>query len=175
MVNERVVVDRPDMPGGYGPAEPGEGMLSWSWVAERLVRSRSYWVATTGPDGAPHVAPVWGVWVADAIWFGTDPASAKGRNLARDGRVVVHLESGDDAVIVHGDAVICSFAHEDPALVEAIDAAYSAKYSDVETGEPLTLTGGPEGSAVFRVAPRRVLAWREDDFVRSRTRWTFAD
>lgn len=174
-MNEQVVVDRPDMPAGYGPAEPSEGMLSWPWVTERLARSRSYWVATTGPDGAPHVAPVWGVWVSDAIWFGADRVSAKGRNLARDGRVVVHLESGDETVIIHGDAVICAFTDEDPALVEAIDAAYSAKYVDVETDEPLTFSGGPDGGAAFRVTTRRVLAWREDDFVRSRTRWTFPD
>lgn len=119
--------------------------------------------------GATRGAGV-GVWVADAIWFGTDPVSAKGRNLARDERVVVHLESGDEAVIIHGDAAICAFPDQDPTLVEAVDAAYSAKYVDVETGEPLTLSGGPEGGAAFRVTPRRVLAWLEDDFVRSRTR-----
>lgn len=174
-MEEQVAVDRPEMPAGYGPAEPGDGMLPWTWVSEQLAGARNYWVSTTGPGGAPHVAPVWGVWVADAVWFGTDPGSAKGRNIARDGRVIVHLESGDEAVIVHGDAMLRPFTDEDPALVEAIDAAYSAKYIDPETGDPLTLSRGPDGGAAFRVTPHRVLAWREDDFVRTRTRWTFPD
>lgn len=167
----QAVVDRPNMPAGYGPAEAGAGMLPWSWVDARLAQSRNYWVATTGPDGSPHVAPLWGVWVADAVWFGTDPTSAKGRNLGRDPRVVVHLESGGEVVIVHGSAEVRRFTDEDPALVEALDTAYRAKYVDPETGEPLSLSGGPSGGAAYRVAPRRVLAWLEDDFLRSRTRW----
>jgi hypothetical protein len=77
-------------------------------------------VATTGQHGAPHVAPVWGVWVRDVLWFGTDPASAKGRNLDRDDRVVVHLESGDEVVIVHGRAEAVRFHDLDAEPLQAV-------------------------------------------------------
>jgi hypothetical protein len=171
--DDPVVVDRPRMPAAYGPMEGLDGVLPWDWAEGRLTASRNYWVATTGPTGAPHVAPVWGVWVGSALWFGTDPTSAKGRNLARDGRVVVHLESGDEAVIVHGRGRAHALEDLDPELLAAVDGAYAAKYADPETGEPLHLTAGPQGALVHVVRPRLVLGWHEDDFLRSRTRWRF--
>ena len=73
---------RPYMP-GYGIAEPedGQGLLPWSWAEERLVSSHDYWVATSRPDGRPHLMPVWGVWFDDAWWF-----SSGRRSLAPAGR-----------------------------------------------------------------------------------------
>ena len=38
----------------YGIEPSPDGMLPWSWAAERLARSRNYWVATTRPNGRPH-------------------------------------------------------------------------------------------------------------------------
>ncbi len=57
------IASRPHMPGyGVVGAEEGSGLLPWSWARSRLEHSRNYWVATTWPDGRPHVMPVWGVW-----------------------------------------------------------------------------------------------------------------
>jgi nitroimidazol reductase NimA-like FMN-containing flavoprotein (pyridoxamine 5'-phosphate oxidase superfamily) len=169
-------VDRPDMPAGYGPTEGLDATLPWSWAEERLVRSRSYWIATSAADGAPHVAPVWGVWVNDRLWFGTDPTSAKGRHLAREPRVAVNLESGDEVVIVYGRAAAVPVADLGAAQARTIDDAYAAKYVDPASGQAVHLIEGPpEGSVVYRVVPRRVLGWHEHDFLRSRTRWTFPD
>lgn len=166
-------VDRPEMPEGYGPGEGLDGTLPWTWAEQRLVAAHNYWVATSGPAGAPHVVPAWGVWVRRAFWFGSDPGAAKARNLTREPRVAVHLESGDEVVIVHGRAAVVPIDHLDRDLATALDEAYTAKYVDQETGEPLSLTDGPEGSAVYRVVPERVLGWLERDFLRSRTRWRF--
>ncbi len=71
---------------GYGLGEaPADGsVLAWPTVAGWLVASRSYWVTTVRADGRPHATPVWGLWIERALWFSTDPASVKGRNLARD-------------------------------------------------------------------------------------------
>ena len=41
------------------PAPPGE--LLWSRAEQRLVAARTYWIATTRPDGRPHCRPVGGV------------------------------------------------------------------------------------------------------------------
>ena len=61
--------DRPYMP-GYGTLGPdeGTGLLPWSWAEERLVRSHDFWLATTWPDGGPHVTPVWAVWASPTRW-----------------------------------------------------------------------------------------------------------
>jgi hypothetical protein len=170
-----MAVDRPDMPAGYGLTDDLDGVLPWAWAERRLVESRNYWVATAGPDGAPHVAPVWGVWVDGALWFGTEPTSAKGRNLARDDRLVVHLESGEEVVIVHGRVTTVALDQLDPAIARAVDDAYAAKYVDPETDRPMRLSDSPEGSRFYRVAPGRCLGWLEHDFLRSRTRWRFVD
>src|SRR5215213_9005621 len=53
--------DRPQMP-GYGISHEAKGMLEWEWAEERLRESHNYWLATTRPDGRPHVFPIWGVW-----------------------------------------------------------------------------------------------------------------
>lgn len=86
------------MPASYGSL--GEEGVPWSWAEERLEQARNYWLCTTRADGRPHAAPVWALW--RLLWFSTDPSSQKVRNVAREPRAVVHLESGDDVVIVEG-------------------------------------------------------------------------
>jgi len=84
-------------------AGPGAEKQTWSDIAERLALSRSYWLVTTNPDGSPHAAPVWGVVVDDALCLYSERTTVKARNLARDRRAVVHLESTEDVIIVHGE------------------------------------------------------------------------
>ena len=45
------------MPEGYGVPEGPEGLLGWEEVDARLAEARVYWMATTRPDGRPHVVP----------------------------------------------------------------------------------------------------------------------
>ncbi len=92
------------MPRAYGVPTDASGSerLPWSWAVEQLTAARNYWICTTRRDGRPHAMPVWEIWQGGAVWFSTDPSSAKGRNMARDPRVVVHLESGDDTVVLEG-------------------------------------------------------------------------
>jgi hypothetical protein len=69
------------MPAGYTPHGTKPNFLAWEWVTERLERSHSYWICSTRPDGRPHAAPVWGVWMDGAVVFSTDPSSRKAQNL----------------------------------------------------------------------------------------------
>lgn len=153
------------MPASYGiSAEPG-GVLDWRFVDERLREARNYWVVTASPRGTPHAAPVWAVWLDGAIAFGTDADSVKGRNLAASPHVVVHLESGDDAVIVRGTARELL----DGGRRVAVGDAYGAKYGVYPMGNPPE----PTSDALFYdVMPTTVLAWREHDFPNTATRWT---
>jgi Pyridoxamine 5'-phosphate oxidase len=146
---------RPGFDPNYGISTDEEGMLDWDWAEERLVASRNYWIVTAGPDGEPHAAPVWGVWADGAVWFGTNPRSRKGRNLASDPRVVIHLESGDEVVILHGEIEISE-------LEESVADAYEAKYDH-----------RPQVPRMFRLRPRRALAWLEADYPRTATRFDF--
>ena len=132
-------------------------MLPWAWAAERLATSRNYWIVTAKPDAAPHAAPVWGLWLGDAVVFSTSLESRKGRNLARDPRVVVHLESGDEVVILEGGA-------ERIELDARIADAYEAKYA---------FRPEASGGLWLKVAPRVAYAWLEADYPRTATRFDF--
>ncbi len=151
------------MPAGYGiDLVHTARMISWSFVRDRLTSERNYWVATMRPDGRPHAMPVWGIWLDEMLYFSTNPASRKGRNLAANPNAVVHLESGDDVVILEG---IVEEVMEPPLLVRFADV-YEAKYqfrpnvSDV-------------ASRVYRLRLKVAFAWKEKDFLGTATRWSF--
>ncbi len=156
-------VDRPFVPDGYGLKGAEEGFLSWEWVTRRLAESRNYWVGSTRPDGRPHVSPVWGVWHEGAVYFSTGATTRKSRNLAHRPEAVIHLESGDDVVILEGAV------HEprDSELLESVATAYEEKYDLRPPLDPAT------GSLLYALRPVKVLAWREQDFPSSATRWRF--
>jgi PPOX class probable F420-dependent enzyme len=149
------------MPSVYGvPADASGGdRLPWRWAVEQLEAARNYWLCTTRRDGRPHAAPVWAVWADGALWFSTAPASQKGVNLARDPRVVVHLESGDEVVIVEGDAT------QSPWPDHVFDA-YHAKY-----GYRIDATN--RETSLFVLRPRVVQTWTERDFTKNAARWVF--
>jgi PPOX class probable F420-dependent enzyme len=150
---------RPKFGLSYGIAGEAEGMLEWSWADDRLERAHNYWLATTAPNGAPFVRPVWALWLSGRLCFSTDPSSVKGRNLARDPRVSVNLDDGDEVVILEGVAEPLS-----PELAGPIPDAYQAKYGwEVNTAE-----GG-----WYAVRPVRVYAWTEASFPSTATRFDF--
>ena len=156
---------RPEPAGYFKKAEEGAGLLPWSHVAEQMTPARNYWVATASPDGRPHSMPVWGVWLEDCFWFSTGPTTLKARNLLANPRVVVHLESGAELVVVEGEASEV----RDSEHVERFLELYNPKYSWDFTPAQL------ESGGLFRVRPRRVFAWRGDEgdaFAATATRWT---
>ncbi|HEY4766054.1 MAG TPA: pyridoxamine 5'-phosphate oxidase family protein [Candidatus Sulfotelmatobacter sp.] len=152
----------PHLPPMYG-LKPRLQYLPFSHAEERLTHSRNYWICTARPDGRPHSIPVWGFWVEGAFYFGTSRASRKARNLAQNAAVSIHLDSGDDVVILEGSAVEVDLA--DPSTVQPLDNASRAKYK-----MPLMVT--PD-VVLYRVRPRVVLAWTEKDFPNNATRWEF--
>ena len=150
---------RPDFGPDYGIQEDPDGMLDWAWADERLARSRNYWIVTADEDGRPRSVPVWGIWLDDAVVFGTSPRSRKGTNLARDSRVLIHLDSGDEVVIVEGTA-------EPVTPTEAVAEAFEAKY---EWRPDLR----DETQGWFRLRPRLAQAWLETDYTATATRFDF--
>src|SRR5581483_12148281 len=148
---------RPNFPGGYGvDRSASDQMLEWQVVEARLAESRNYWVCTASPSGRPHAAPVWGLWFEGALGFSTDPSSRKGRDLEQNPVCVVHLESGDDAVIVEGDVERLT----DRELLDRFVDAYQVKYGiRPDPADP--------GFGFYRLRPASVFAWMEHNFVES--------
>ena len=154
---------RPHLP-GYGilDADKGKGLLTWRWAEERLSRAHTYWVATTRPDGAPHVMPVWGVWLDDAFCFSTGSQSRKARNLAENPRCVISCEAEEAHIIVEGaaDALIGS------ELNRRFAETYGPKYRwDMKDfNEPVFVV---RARVVFGFTPAG------GEFTSAATRWTF--
>ena len=134
-------------------------MLEWPWADERLAASRNYCDRHRRRRRAASLAaPVWGLWFDDAVVFGSSPESRKARNLARDPRVVINLESGDEVVILEGEV-------EQAHTTAEIAAAFSAKYDwKPEVGER---------DGWFQLRPRTAYAWREANYPKSATRFDF--
>jgi pyridoxamine 5'-phosphate oxidase-like protein len=150
------------MPDVYGIGRDGSAAgekLPWAKVEDWLRDSRNYWICTTRSDGRPHAKPVWGIWMEGMVVFSTAPASVTGRNLRRDPRLVIHLESGDEVAILEGK--VGRLADD---LFESYADAYEAKYD---------YRPPPTGEPPWALGPEKVLSWTEAEFPGTATRWSF--
>jgi PPOX class probable F420-dependent enzyme len=138
--------------------------VSWEEVAQKLEASRNYWVASTRANGRPHAVPVWGLWLDGDLLFSTGRGSVTGRNVAHDPRVSVHLESGDDVVIIEGTVAEVAEADVLERWVEAYDAKYAFRPDPSEAG-----------NVTYRVVAQRAYTWLERDFLNSVARWRFEE
>jgi pyridoxine/pyridoxamine 5'-phosphate oxidase len=153
---------RPNLPGyGIVAENEGEGLLPWSWARERLASARNYFLATTSPEGRPHLMVVWGLFLDDQFLFSTSRESRKGRNLAQNPRCSVAPDGAEEAVLLEGVASDLA----DPSLRERWVREYKSKYD-------IDVSGMSEG--VFVVRPERVFGQIEKTFTKSATRWTFS-
>jgi PPOX class probable F420-dependent enzyme len=148
---------------GYGfenaSAPPGE-RFPWSRVEELLSSVRNYWIGTAGADGRPHAAPVWAVWLDGLLYFSTGEQSRKGRNLARNPAVAVHVEGAQGRIaIVEGTAKPIS----DDTHLRPVWDAYQAKYNWNAVAYP------------FYVVRPRVAYSFEEQLGDTATRWTFPE
>jgi len=156
--------DRPYMPDyGIQAAGGGAGLLPWAWATERLTRSHDYWIATVGPDGHPHLAPVWGVWRRGALWFSSGPRSRRARNLAMHPRCAATTDDAHQPVVLEGEATRIG----DRDAVVAFCAASNAKYG-TDYGPDFFLA-----NATFRIDPVWAFALDDEDFPGTPTRWMF--
>jgi len=156
---------RPYVP-EYGIPNTEEGMLSWSHVSERMAKSLNYWIGTVSPAGEPHATPVWGMWLDNAFYFDGSPQTRRGRNMAANPNVAVHLESGDDVVIFRGK--VEQINGRDRSFSTRLADAYATKYKH-KGYAPAPDTWDEGGLYVLR--PRVVFAWT--NFPQDTTRWVF--
>lgn len=151
-----------DVADDYGLSELGQNHRSLDEIYAAIGAARSWWVCTSRPSSRPHAVPVWGVVVDDHMLFCSDPTSVKTRNLDDNPHVTVHLESGDDVVIVEG--VVHNVAPND--LPADFVANYESKYAFAPDPHAPSFT-------THEVRPTKILAWDEADFAATAARWLF--
>jgi hypothetical protein len=141
--------------------------MTWAEIAERLSAPRQYWLNTTTPSGVPHATPVWGVVTEETLCFYSRRSTVKARNLAADPRAVVHLESGEEVMIVRG--LLDDLGT--PAEVQYVVAALAVKYTRPEDQQYLP-SNDPAFDVVYALRPQSAMAWRLDDYTASQRRWS---
>lgn len=145
----------------------------WRSALLRLGAADGYWLATTCPDGRPHLVPVLAVLVDSALHFAAGASTRKGRNLATSPRCVLSARNCELDLVVEGVATIV----RDASLVGVADE-YLAKYAWPVTvrdgafygeGAP---TAGPPPYDVYRLDPVIAFGFPIDDTYEP-ARWTF--
>jgi len=144
-------------------------MVPWSRVRDLLETNLGYWLATTDPDGRPHLVQQWGAWVEDRWWFEGSPQTRWARNLSRDPRAVMSLERGSEIVIVYGTVRLGAPTSE--AVAQRIARSYVAKYGR-EFGYRPTAEAIQE-RGMNSLTPSKALSWDVKRFSRSPTRFRF--
>lgn len=89
----------------------GHDPIPWSRASKQLAaqarqdgKGRTCWLATTDPDGRPHLAAVGAIWIDDKFYFTSGPRLRKSRNLAANPRCAVSVSLDDIDVVVEGTA-----------------------------------------------------------------------
>jgi len=152
---------------GYGLPKAKKGLLPWKWAEDRLNKSRQYWIATTRPDGRPHVMVVWALWVDGVLYFSTGSKSRKAQNLAKNPQCIMCTDKADEAVILEGMVE----TERDVEHIRKFIPLYEKKYKWKlgEMGEDLLNLKEP----VFYLRPRKAFGLWEKKFATTATRWIF--
>ena len=124
---------------------------------DRLEDDVDAWVATADRgDGTPYLVPLSFLWEGATLLIATPTSSPTGRNLRASGRVRIGIGPTRDVVVIEGtvDALPAGEISDD------LGDAFAAK-----TGfDPRQLSS----YTYFRVHPRRVQAWREENELEDR-------
>ena len=131
---------------------------------ELLDSERVVTVATHGPRGWPHLMPLWYVVRDGRIWVWTYAKSQKVRNLERDSRATLLVETGVEYSELRGVQIEAEArVHRDPETIVEFAKELTVRYSEGIESVEGDAAEALEAQAPKRVAiefePRRVATW----------------
>jgi nitroimidazol reductase NimA-like FMN-containing flavoprotein (pyridoxamine 5'-phosphate oxidase superfamily) len=138
--------------------------MSEQEVAAFLAQERTVTCATAGPRGWPHLMPLWYV-LRDApegepgprLWSWTYAASQKVRNLERDPRATLQIETAETYDQLRGVMLECEVRiHRELAEVAALGSRILARYSVPRDQEPPAELPAEAAGMVEAQAAKRV-------------------
>ncbi|HEX6022608.1 MAG TPA: pyridoxamine 5'-phosphate oxidase family protein [Solirubrobacter sp.] len=107
--------------------------MSDAEVREFLSQERVVTCATIGRDGWPHLMPLWYVVRNGELWAWTYAKSQKVRNLERDARCTLQVESGDSYFELRGVMMKCAAAiHREPDVVRGVGLQLAVRYGGAD-------------------------------------------
>jgi hypothetical protein len=159
----------------YGHAE-----LPWSRPHDVLTDDTptadlTFFLATVRADGRPHAAGVGGVWVDDALYFTSGPATEKSRNLADNPACSVSVRLRGIDLVLDGEVQRVT----DTSTLERLAAVYRSGGWPAEVeGDAFTApfsapSAGPPPWHLFRLDLRTAVGVATVE-PHGATRWEFA-
>ncbi|MDX3540630.1 PPOX class F420-dependent oxidoreductase [Streptomyces sp. MB09-01] len=135
-------------------------MTQEEWRAFVSHSTRTGKLSTVREDGSPHIAPIWFVLDGDSFVFNTGKDTAKGRNLARDGRFALCVD--DDRppfsyVVLQGRAEISGYSDDADELL-AWATRIGARYMGEERAESFGRRNAVPSELLVRVPIDKVIA-----------------
>ncbi len=130
-----------------------------------LAEERVVTVATIGPNGRPHLMPLWYVTEGAVVVAWTFGKSQKIRNLERRPQATLQVEAGDRYEELRGAMLECDVEviRDLPAVTKiglAIGARYAPDSDGVDTPERLAVVAKQAPKRVgLRFRPTRVASW----------------
>jgi PPOX class probable F420-dependent enzyme len=122
-----------------------------------LKHARVARVATTGPDGAPHVVPICPVSAGGNVYFGTDGSSRKVRNLERNPRIAIVVDDYSEdwsrlyGLLLTGRAELLRSGAE----VKRVRKLLAEKFPQYKEERYLEAPG----SVIVRITPEKLFSW----------------
>jgi general stress protein 26 len=112
----------------------GAAPIPWARALTQLEAgaAKAAWLATTRPDGRPHIAGVGALWVDGRLYFTSGDGTRKSRNLAANPHCAVALSLPDLDLVVEGTAARVT----DEATLARLAERYAAQ------GWPATVSDG---------------------------------
>jgi PPOX class probable F420-dependent enzyme len=108
--------------------------MSVAEVAAFLEEQRTLICATLGRDGWPHLMPLWYVMRDGECWAWTYAKSQKVRNLERDPRCTLEVETGERYDELRGVMLRCTCTlHRDPEVVAGVGEDLAERYGGART------------------------------------------
>jgi PPOX class probable F420-dependent enzyme len=145
--------------------------LSPEEIDEFLAAQRTARLATSGPDGTPHVVPLWFVWVGGALYVNTTRGNRSVRNLEGNPRAAATVDDGETYDDLRGVVLTGPVreASDDPRLPGFRDV-FGAKYFGGNR-PPFELW---RNRMFLRLEPEHVASWdfRRIPTARARSRST---
>jgi hypothetical protein len=156
----------------------GNEPIPWSRPLEKLEgfaagEGQSTWLATTSPDGRPHVAGVGALWLDGKFYITSGPGTRKSRNLAENANCVVSVSLPGIDLVVEGIAArvtdvatlqrVADRYKEDGWEPTVQDGAFVAEYSAPSAGPPPWYVYEITPTTAFGVAtaePHGATRWR---------------
>jgi len=141
----------------------GEIQLSAEEQRELIDSERLVVVSTLGLRGWPHSMPLWYVPREGEIWIYTYAKSQKVKNLERDPRATLLVETGHEYAELRGVEIEAeSEIHRDLETVFALAMDLTSRYADgaqVEGDAAEALRNQARKRVAIRFKARRVASW----------------